>query len=559
MSRDEDQSLSERVAQLARMLSATERLAPEVQRARRQFFGESEVHAVDRAAEHRFVEWFLLERESEGLGAVPATIAPYDALARELEGSVASAWLVEGTDPAVTVRDVQDDAIYELAVDSGAFAAHDVIVGRLYPGAGERWLVSPAAPVMRSAAALADAVRQDLTRLGLDRRLQQIELEHLLLHGQHGRAFESSASAQLELAPPAPLEHLEADLEKLLTAAGNRHSATAISNQLARAERPGQLVGPLLDQLAFDTDVDLDNARRLLLEIWNAHHASDVPSTEAPARTDEPSGGPPGETLGERLVRTLDEGLEQRKNVEELFAELERMAGIDGDEDDDDDESSEGDPRRTTTAADDEDADPGDLAPLVTEFLWESGRGEQSKGPLTLWVELQRNAPLPRTDFETIAANDLMRLFLHVFLGAPPSQRAAAVRTAFAELRAFYEWVAASHEVDRQSVLSECRGALLDHLDRLQAAGELLTTSVPHEQTPGLLQVEDVGKDGFGARDDDGEHYWLRADADAVANLQVGDLVLGALADADADAGAPQQRLVGLVVVMPIDARALIE
>jgi len=559
MSREELRQLTETVSDLARRLANEPRLQAELQRARRQFFGDDGALSGNRAAEHRFAEWFLLERESEVLGAVPATVEPYVPDADDLLDTRLGAFLVVSTGATTTARDIEDDEVFELSDDDGLMVG-DLIVGRLYPVRGERWAASLAAPVLRPGREVAEAFQRDLEQLDLGRRLQQIELEHLLVQRQGGGVRHADVPVPAQAGdPPPPLEHLEADLEQLLQSVGDRHSATVLSQQLAVAERPGALIGPLLDQLAFDTDVDLDRARELLLEIWNAHHAGDAPSTEQPdARS---SGGPPGETLGERFVRELDDGLGKQRNVEELFKELEQIAGVEPDaaDDDDDDDARAADMVEKLAGGGE-----GDLAPLVTEYLWETGQNDADDapaGPLALWVELQQNAPVPRSDFDAITANDLMRLLLHVYLRAAPGHRADDVRAAFDELGRFYEWVRQTQELDRVAVLGACRGVLLEQLDRLQAAGEALTSDAPALHPPGLLQIEDLGKDGFGARDDDGGHHWLLASAPALAQLRVGDLVLAGLGEfvEGPAGGANPRRLAGMAVVLPIDARSLIE
>ncbi|MFN3240456.1 MAG: hypothetical protein ACE37K_02970 [Planctomycetota bacterium] len=551
MTRDEVARHTELVAQLAKQLSDNQRLHAELQRARRQFFGEQQDRVGDDAAEHRFAEWFLFERESESLGAVPITVPPYSAQADELEDSIAGLFLVESVGDSVTARDMHNDEMLELA-DARSLQPGDLLVGRLYPATQERWSASAATPALRPGRELAEAFVHDLKELELDRRLQQIELEHLLLR-QHGHA-EVPVVPGPPPQPVAPLEHLEADLEQLLQSVGDRHSAEVLSQQLAVAPRPGAFIGPLLDQLAFDTDVDLDKARRLLLEIWNAHHAGPADRAEAPSTG---TSGPPGETLGEQLVRTLDEGLGKQQDVEQLFSQMEKLAGIQPEEDDDDDDE------RATAIVEQlgaGDGDSGDLAPLVTEFHWETEQQDADHSPLLLWVELQRNAPVPNTDLESIRAPDLMRLLLHVYLRSAPTERATQVRAAFAELKRFYDWVAVTQELDQREVLETCKGALLEQLDRLQDAGVALSNDRAPEQAPGLLQIEEIGADGFGARDDDGGSHWLLADAAARERLEVGDLLLAGLAPSEPDAPTSMHRRpAGMVVVLPIDARSLIE
>ena len=562
MTQDEVQRQTQCIARLAAQLSKQPRLQAELERARRQFFGDDLHGAGDDAAEHRFAEWFLIERESETLGVVPMTIPPYSADVEPLDGSLAGLFLVESVGDTVTAIDMQDDEVLELA-EAGTLQVGDLLVGRMYPVSGERWAPSAATPALRPGRDLAKAFLHDLKKLEIGRRLMQVELEHLLLR-EHGKTSASlgggsndeAATAELVVAPEIPLEHLEADLEQLMLSAGHQNSATDISEQLAQTQSPGAVMGPLLDQLAFDSDVDLDRMRRVLLEIWNAHHVGQVRSTEEAGS----SSGPPGETLGEKLVRRLDEGIGEREDVEELFSQMESIAGIESDEED-----SEEDERNTAIVSEvfetgASDGDTGDLAPLVAEFHWENGFEQTEDSALTLWIELQRSAAVPNTEVELIPAGDLMRLLLHVYLRSAPDDRVEQVRSAFDELRRFYDWVAETQEIDQREVVQRCQGALLDQLERLQAAGIALSNDQAPVQSPGLMQVEETGKDGFGARDDDGGSHWLLTDKLAVDQLAVGDIVLGGFAPVVGDEPTSlHRRLAGMVVVLPIDARSLIE
>ena len=565
MNSDEVQQQTECIARLAEQFSKQPRLTAELARARRQFFGDDLRGADNVAAEHRFAEWFLMECFSESFGAVPVTIPPYASDAEVLDGSLAGLFLVESLGPTTTVSDTQSGDILELQ-EAGSLQVGDLLVGRLYPVRGERWAPSASAPALRPGRDLAKAFMADLAKIGLDRRLQQIELEHLLLreHGGEPASIGGGVAQQPEVDPlvpdsAVPLEHLEADLEQLLLAAGLDHSATELSEQLAMHKRPGALIGPLLDEWAFDTDIDLDRARRILLEIWNAHHAGEAKSTEEVGVS---SSGPPGETLGEKLVRKLDQGIGEHEDVEKIFTDLEKLAGIEPDEEDGAD-----DERNTAIVSEvfqtgDMDAEPGDLSPLVTEFHWESGRKESDSdiSALNVWVEVQRNAAVPNTDIESIPASDLMRLLLHVYLRSAPNERVEQVRSAFEELRRFYDWIAETQEMDLRKVLESCQGALLDQLERLQAAGLALSNDQAPVASPGLMQIEELGADGFGARDDDGGSHWLLASKEAVSLLAVGDIALGGFAPIVGDEPTSlHRRLAGMIVVLPIDARSLIE
>ena len=581
MSRDSAQATELELTKLLRHFVADPRLAAELLRARREFFGgdgrlpDEAAAATPPPGELRFAEWFLLERESDLLGEVPAQLPQHAEVGERLLDSLAGVFLVEPpSGDSVVAVDLQDETVFELMVPTGSLLGGDLLVGRLFAHDGGRWTPSTACAVFRPGAEIGRAFQRDVHKLGLERRLQQVELEHLLLRRSDQQAGPTAALQPAPAVVPAldeptvPLEHLEADLERMLEAAGSDLPAFGLSQQLLLAQRPGPVIGPVLEQLAFDTSVDLDRLRALLVQIWNAHHRDELVDPAPP----EPTAAP-GESLGERLVRTLDEGLAQHRDVGELFAQLERMAGIEPEAEEvaadeaDEERDGEGEDETLSRAPDDDDDDQpppaylgdpaaGDLAPLVEEHLWETGRSADPTSSLRLWAELQRNLPLPRTDLEQVTAGDLMRLLLHVYLGAAPAGRARAVRSAFEELRAFYEWAAATQELAFGAVLDQCRGTLLDQVDRLQAAGQGLSTEHAGRGRPGILQVEDLDSSGFGVGDDDGDHHWILAVPQVTSNLQVGDLLLGSLGAPDARG---QRRLCGLVVVLPRDARELIE
>jgi hypothetical protein len=610
MSRHDAKNTELAVARLGRRLALEGRLQGELRRARREFFGAEQpegerLRGAADTAEHRFVEWYALERDSDVLGAVPAEVEPFADEAEDLLGSMAGVYLVQATAVGgASARDLQDESILDLWVPEHSLQAGDLVVGRLFPAGSGAWTPSTAAAVFRPGAEIGKAFLRDVKRLDLGRRLYQVELEHLLL-----RRPDQNRSPTSAVEPSVPLEHLEAELERMLQLSGSEHSADAISEQLAVAVRPGPVMGPLLDELAFDTELDLDRARALLLQIWNAHHEAQAAAEPGADRVVDADDGPPGETLGERLVRTLETGLQQKRDLEELFAQLERQAGLapgasdeqeddeqedgeqedgeelDGggveasaaadDDQDDDEEDRRSSPLGAADAGDDDDDDDdsdeavdddtaaaaelggsgGDLLPLVEEYLWETEQSEAAVAiPLRAFAELQQNAAVPHQDLEQLEAVDVMRFLLHTFLAAAPTERAAAVRRAFDELGRFCTWAATTQEMTVGTLMESCQGPLLDQLDRLQQAGLSLSSGGRPGRRPGILLIEDLDDRGFGVRDDDGDHHWLVASADQVALLQRGDLVIGAISP-----GPAGDALAGPVVVLPSDARALME
>lgn len=552
MSSDDAQTAAAGISKLAKLLAAEPRLQPEIQRARREFFGQQAaaqgvVPGASATAEHRFTEWFALERESETLGEVPIEVLPFANLEPTVSGSLVAVVQVTAVNPdSATARDLQDDSMLDLMVPAGSLLPGDLVVGRLYSVGAGQWTPSIAAAVFRPGVAIGLAFARDAQRLSLQRRLPQVEIEHLLL-----RRPDQSKSPTSREPDAVPLERLEAELEQLLEGAGSELSITEVTTRLEATPRLGPAVGPLLEELAFDTAVDLDRVRALLLQIWNILHRDDEVAPAGPRGT--VVSVPPGATLGEQLAQALEQGLAQKQDVDELFDQLGRMAGIDPAEleetDDLDDEAA------IEASAE---VGEGNLGPLVEEYLWELERTDSpAAGPLRQWAELQQNAPVPRNDIESITPSDVVRLLLHVYLAAPAGGAAAAVRATFGELRSFATWLTDTHEMLLEPVLDGCQGSFLDQLDRLQAAGDALTTAPSGLARPGLLHIEALDASGFGASDDDGADHWIAAPAAALKNLRVGDLVLGALADRVE--GTVARCLTGRVVVLPLDARSLME
>jgi len=589
--------LQEALTQLYERTMRHTGLAAEAQQAHREFSAAhvartAEVTAAADASsadgdltplDWRFREWFLLERQSLVMGTAPIVALELSAEEQPLQASTAGVYAVtvKVGEPA-RGRDMQDGEAeaLELCAPEGALLDGDLLIGRMYRGAEDRWVPSAAVAVYRPGMRVAAAIQTDLGQLGLERRLTQLELEQLLLRQQ--QAVDAASAA----APTRPVEHLEAELEQLFAEAGDRFEATDISESLHASATTGEVINSLLDELAFETTVDLDRARRLLLELWNAHHQLDdsrvleprcgLAATDDEATDPAPAGAasagdnvqplvdPSAETLGQRLVRELDAGIAARQDIEELFEKLEALAGIDPAETDQD----EGDPMALVEevmgptaevmTGDGSPADAGDFDPLLQEYLWETDQRQTAAAQsLGLFLQLQHNAPLPRTDLESITGQDLMRLLLHVYLAGSPKARAQAVRQALTAVREFFEWLQETQEFNLQTVHAACRDVSLEQFDRLQAAGLALSTGdiEPDARPPALLHVVDIGPAGFGLRGED-SHDWITTSECAAAQLREGDLLLGAVTPTtNAADGAV---LSGQVVALPADAESLI-
>ncbi len=549
-------AIQQRLAELLARARADARVHGELMRARREFFGDDEpAYARDdderEAAAVRFAEWFLLERASDVMGEVP-----FEALTRggaatdeddALAASRAGLFLAETSGREPTIRDLEGGerlALTELPLD---LHAGDLLIGRVFPLPDGRSVPSAVLTILPGATQLAVAFQKDVRALGLERRLTQAELERLV--------FRQRAMAAAEPAPDeVPLERLEAELQSRLDAhgKGGGERAARISAALKVAPGPGIVLGPLLDEMAFDTDIDLERLRELGVRIWNAQHAGAVPHED---RSTPDAAAPrrfaarPGETLGEQLARRIEEGLAENEDVEAMFADVERMLGDPiGDEDDDEDHEPEVDP------------EVGDLSPLLREFVWETGLSDADSAVLEKFVEQQRAAPVPRLSVEYLEADDYVRFLLRTWLDAPPTRRTTALRGAFSLLERFLDWLAETQLVDLRDRLAAGRDQLVDRSERLQAASLALSTShAPGDGDPASFTLMRVtGHAGDRMEILAGEsrrEVEVALPGDAGRELEEGDLVFGALRET---APSGPVRLVGMVVVVPAEVEHLL-
>lgn len=265
-------------------------------------------------AELRHFEWFLFERPSDALGDLPAFAlesallehaeAPSETTSNALRYSRAGVFRVANVEAGqgLWLEDLasrgslpiaESEASYDLQVD-------DLLAGRLYPMGDEQYRLSPAMAVFRDSR-LAEALEADLERVRGSRRgtlrIAQRELERMFFvpGGSRAAAEVLRNPPPLDLAlelPPEPVasraelladaRRVRAELERFLNdgagsgaeGLGPERSAellTSLEQEAARGERSSaaRAMGELLDRVAFESDLDLDVARRQCLEYWN--------------------------------------------------------------------------------------------------------------------------------------------------------------------------------------------------------------------------------------------------------------------------------------------------
>ena len=560
--------VQERLLLLLGRAEGEPRLRAELARARREFFGADtpgyvdpdDALALDVAAQ-RFAEWFLIERVSDVLGRTPLEgLGEPAGVDAALAGSRTGLFLIESGGDEILARDLEDAEALTLVGVADDMRAGDVLVGRLFPVGEDAFVPSVATASWSRAPQIAVAFQRDLRRLDLGRRLDQAELERLVFQrwavGVHG-------ARPGDVEPDVPIERLEADLQSMLEEAGMEdvYSATGLNASLrATLEHPGGVIGPVLDDLAFESSVDLDRARELMLSLWNATRAAPPAPSVPPNASRKPSipAAPPraanfreqaGEHLGERLARRIEEGLGRTENADALFNDVERILGESVDEGDD-----EGD------QAADSNFETGDLEPLIHEFTWEADLCASDEARLFGLVAAQATAPVPRLNVEYLDADDWFRWLLQIWLGAAPDRRASQLRAAFALAERFHLWLVDEHTIDIASRLEPARNVLLDAADRLQAAGIALGHAAgesPLDADPSASRLL-----RYVGRREDHLHFDLVDDggrvrvpdvAGAGERLVEGDLVFGVLAR-----DVETQPLDGPIAVVPADCEPLL-
>jgi hypothetical protein len=256
--------------------------------------------AADPSAVHRFREWFLLERKSEGLGAPPVmALAPESADEDSPWQRMFAAYLGifraigEDTDGLPAFEDLWSGRQVRLdqalpGTDEGV-----LLYGFVVEIDGNRHAPLPGAAIL-AGEELADAMAGDLSRIRAEQpraRLSMRSVEETLqavLQGSGG----GEATAPLE-------ERLEALLMGIPD-----WDATGLLAEVARAG-----VGPTLDRLAFETEVDLDAMRRLIGEV-------ELPPVE----------GATGDV--DAALAAFDRTRSAGASLDEAFRELEQQLGL---------------------------------------------------------------------------------------------------------------------------------------------------------------------------------------------------------------------------------------
>lgn len=529
----EPKQLEEALSGLAVLWQRTQGLRDELATSRSEFVERSGVLPGSEGqvlAQRRHLEWFLLERPSSVLGGVPIEVALHggsDENPRELFGEQALAALVGSrcgvfevtgvrTGEGVWLRDLLAFGEYPLQEVDGSLALQvgDLVVGRVFPVGAELYRLSTAAGTWRNPELLI-ALRSDLEQARSARRgvqrLSQVELESMFWgDDQRHRELALQRARSVLLAAGLPTADVEDIFEHL------RGTPYQPERQLPGG---GDAVGAVLDQLAFETDLDLGQARAALLEVWPV-----LSKGQSSAEQDLPEDSAPGESTSSQATVTpsvdvatamasFDEGRTAGQDLGQLFDQLERELDL----------SSEGESEAEEPAPD----FPGVVGAMVEEFLWETANeaGQAAADQHTRLRELSRFGASIGV-FEEFGGRELLS-FAAVWLpewGALSTAQEA--REMLASLQAFCSWTEERHEHLLGAAFEERIAPLAESLPRVIEANRARTAADP---TAGDV-FEYVSGEGRSAQIQIsvGGPRSVRVPEALTAHLQPGDRVRGA-------------------------------
>ncbi len=511
------QELAQRIPELAR----------ELEESRSHYFASGQAERADKSlADRRHLEWFLLERPSDHLGGVPCEVLASEWVERSgrttslgpeaFLQSLAGAFEVTASEPGrgLWARDLFGLGEYpiEEAEAAGEIRTGDLLVGRVFPIGDGVFRLSPAVSCFRNPD-LVGAVRADIERLRGARRgvlrIQQIELERLFF-------------GDAPIAGDVPEFDLEAERQRAheaLVVAGLSAADSTRALELVRqaASEGRSVVTELLNELAFDTDADLDQARRTLVDLWavETHGADLEPARTAQgattgvatrSRRDEVESSPADVRAA---LEAFDAGRAEGQDLDALFAQLADDLGVDAPADEDVSGSLQD--------------FPGVLGAMVEEFLWDVAR-EQGDAHAARLEGLRRLSQYGAHIglFEDFRRREILDFAGRWLLDEGELRGSEEARSVLDALRSFCAWCVERHGHEELASCDELLQALASSVPRhVLVRQETLARDA--EDTPWFV-------DGFELEDvlltsDDGKRKRLRVSESMRSLLRTGDVV----------------------------------
>lgn len=563
------------IALLRELVEEDSTLQQELRESRRSFFSSDPPEDQDSPArilaDRRHFEWFVFERAAED-GGEPLAPGLFDAWMEraDVDLQVHGNALLHSRTGVFEVGDVEPGEglwIHDL-LGHGAFPiteaeasdqleTGDLLAGRIFPAGESQFRLSPAVACFRNDR-LREALRADLDNLRGGRRgtlrLAQIEIERMFFGPREvGHADPTVARASaVEVA-----ERLRTEFRDLLVEGGvDADRADAWLESLRAAARStdaseaSSLRAELLDQLAFETEVDLERARGLVGEAWTAFGAvatpgqreagdaatdAEVSSGEdvAPPTTGRPPSGSPadGREAVARALDNFDAGRAAGRDLDQLFNALEQELGLESDEEDD-----------GATVPDFPDV----VAAVVQEYLWEQSQngavGATARTTLEALATFTRGLGV----FEDLGAEHLVAFATRWAVDRGLIRDRDAAVAVLAELERFARWVEDAHQMPLWTAFERRAGELEADLPRAAEVNAALGSGGVDVGDPKRYRVsEDLAVEALGL-DIDGGWRPLAASDEALARIRAGDHVA-------VDLNGPDARVLRVYVPQVLD------
>ncbi|HIG88048.1 MAG TPA: hypothetical protein EYQ25_13540 [Planctomycetes bacterium] len=513
---------------LARQNSALEtELASSVGDFFPQMSAPQELRGDDLLNARRHQEWFLFERHSAHLEGVPCERLLGEwrkAVAEQLqEHEVGERALLDSCAGIFSVRGVAEDGAAWLE-DLGCLQEHslrpnpeapsldigDLIVGRLHPDGDGAVLASPAAGVFRNSD-LHQAIEADLARRRSDGGPALLRFDQQTLEQAF---FCLTQDPALDAESPTAVNPLDSAMA-LLGKAGL--SEAAIQDIFARLRStPMQAkslvlgsddhLGEILDELAFDTEVDLTRARAALATAWHSLRLDSAERRTSPREVTN-------------ALADFDQGRAQGRDVQALLDDLERDLGLG-------ESGSEGaEPVSSLPSG-------GVARAIVTEFRWEAQASKEIQltreqlESLDLLIEFGAGFEQP----EELGAQ-AMRQFLFFWC---PEQRVKPTQVAnlVPALEAFCQWASQEQDLEVDDWQGS-DGEFLVDLERILDLNQSLPRRPDQDgELFEVLEAEDPrGLPGLMVSIPGGMPFRTEIKSEALRAAQQGDLLRAKLLD----------------------------
>lgn len=514
-----------------------EELSAELLASAETFFGSAAPAGAPREvllAARRHLEWFILERHSPSLFGTPVerlldrwTESVEPEIARHASALLDSfSGLFEVGEvragEGAWLRDVAGFGSYAVLEPEASYGLRtgDLLVGRLFPVGDGLHRVSGAAGFFRDPTLL-EALERDLERTRAERghnvlHLSQCELERMFwVAGRQPLVEDTSARARTVLAAGGvdPLR-----IEQIL---GVLRAVPYDPDRLVPGA--GDPLGEILSELAFDTEVDLEAARRALTTFWARPALAESGPAAAPKKR-----RPEGRKDARAAVDAFARGRASGVDLELLLRNLERDLELGADASDE--PADEGEGEEVDSPVPDF---PGVVGALVTEFLWEVGvEGGEETAARYACLDALSDYGQRIGLAEALDENELLRFTTFWIHERGLLTDSGAARDLLDALEAFCAWLETAHGIPLATTFGPTLSRLRESLPRVVELNQSLAQA-PDEDTGELYEVRGDEQGRFaGVRDRAGnESPVLPTDASLAERLRPADRLRGRMTE----------------------------